>query len=162
MCEVIYKAVIPLDPKTKKNNLDIKFRSGSGSSNCLYKKTPYGLKAVGIPFITQGDRYKEYEKNCGYWLRKPQGGAINEPVNICFTFYRESKRVVDLCNLQNAILDVLTHYHIIADDNRNVVYSMDGSRVYYDKTNPRTEIVITRLENAKKWVRNRKEEKEEV
>ena len=154
--EIVYKATIPLDPKTKKNSLCIRFKKGAGG-NFLYKRTQWGMQSLGIPFISQNDRYKEYEQNCAYWLRRPKDGPIDYPVNICFTFYRGTRRTVDLCNLQNAILDILTHYHILEDDNRNIVYSMDGSRVFYDKNNPRTEIVITRAE-GKKWNMKGKEE----
>jgi len=162
MCEVIYKAVIPLDPKTKKNNLVIKYRKGC-SKGLVYKKTPYGFVLLGVPFIAQGDIYKLYETNCAYWLKRPKNGPINEPVNVRCLFYRDSIRNVDLPNLENAICDILTEYHVIADDNRNIVYSMDGSRVFYDKDNPRTEIYITKAEDgAKKWTRNRKGEKKEL
>ena len=41
--------------------------------------------------------------------------------------------------------DILTKYDIIEDDNRDIVASTDGSRVYYDKENPRVEIEISPL-----------------
>jgi hypothetical protein len=40
---------------------------------------------------------------------------------------------------------VLVKYGAIIDDNSLIVTSMDGSRVYYDKENPRTEIYIERV-----------------
>ena len=156
MGEVIYKAVIPFDPKTKKNNMEVAYKK-MGGKNAVYKFINGSFRMLGVPFITQGEIFKQYQRDCGYWLRRPKEGPINEPVNICFLFYRGSKRQVDLCNLQNAILDILTHYHIITDDNRNIVYSMDGSRVFYDKEKPRTEIIITRAEDGKKWGHSRKE-----
>jgi Holliday junction resolvase RusA-like endonuclease len=57
-----------------------------------------------------------------------------------------TRRKVDLSNLLNSTLDILVHYGVLIDDNRNIVYSVDGSRVFYDKENPRTEIEITRIE----------------
>jgi hypothetical protein len=36
-------------------------------------------------------------------------------------------------------------YGVIEDDNSNVVVSVDGSRVLYDKENPRTEVEITEV-----------------
>jgi hypothetical protein len=39
----------------------------------------------------------------------------------------------------------LVAYGIIADDNSNIVASMDGSRVLYDRENPRTEIYINKF-----------------
>lgn len=74
---------------------------------------------------------------------------VNEPVNIEMVFYMPTHRRVDLVNLQEACLDVLTKYGVIADDNSNIVQTMDGSRVAYDKERPRTEIVITRKEVKK-------------
>ena len=41
---------------------------------------------------------------------------------------------------------MLVKFYILADDNRDVVASIDGSRVFYDKENPRVEILITPLE----------------
>jgi Holliday junction resolvase RusA-like endonuclease len=54
-------------------------------------------------------------------------------------------RRCDLVNLQESTLDVLVKYGILADDNSNIVVSMDGSRVLYSKENPRTEIEIELL-----------------
>jgi Holliday junction resolvase RusA-like endonuclease len=58
----------------------------------------------------------------------------------------QTRRKVDLTNLLNAINDILVKYEILADDNSSIVFSMDGSRVFYDKENPRTEITITEVE----------------
>ena len=52
-------------------------------------------------------------------------------------------RRVDQVNLLEATLDILVEYGVLADDNSNIVVSHDGSRVLYDKNNPRTEITIT-------------------
>ena len=48
-----------------------------------------------------------------------------------------------MSNLMAATHDILVKHKILADDNRNVIASVDGSRVYWDKENPRTEIEIT-------------------
>lgn len=53
-----------------------------------------------------------------------------------------TRRKVDKTNLESAIMDVLVDAKILADDNRNIVAATDGTRVYYDKENPRTEIYI--------------------
>ena len=60
-----------------------------------------------------------------------------------------TKRRVDLGNLQASTCDILVKYKVIADDNCKIVASMDGSKVFYDKDNPRTEITITKLEEIK-------------
>ena len=42
-------------------------------------------------------------------------------------------------------MDILVDAGILEDDNSNIVAGHDGSRVLYDKENPRTEILITRI-----------------
>ena len=118
------KFTIPLPPVTKKNSQQIIIN-----------------KATGRPMIIQSKRYREYEKGCG-WFIQGKGGKITEPVTVNCLFYMPTKRRVDLTNLLNAILDILVKYEVIADDNSNIVYSTDGSRVLYDKENPRTEVTI--------------------
>lgn len=77
---------------------------------------------------------------------------ITEPVNIKCVYYRSSKRRVDLVNLLEMTADCLTECGIIADDNRNVMYAVDGSRVFYDKNDPRTEITIEPMkEEIERW-----------
>lgn len=58
-----------------------------------------------------------------------------------------TKRRVDLTNLLEAIDDVLVKYGVLKDDNSEIITSHDGSRVLYDKDNPRTEVVIRFLES---------------
>ena len=55
----------------------------------------------------------------------------------------QTRRKCDIVNLLQAVCDILVKYNIILDDNYTIVSSHDGSRVYYDKDNPRTEISIT-------------------
>jgi len=142
--ELLYKAVIPFEPKSKKNNLCIKFKKQSGA-NALYKNSRYGMVLMGIPFVSQSDTYKQYERDCVYWLRRPQNGTINEKINICYRFYRSNNIRVDASNLIECADDILVKYHIIADDNFKYVCGHDGTRVYVDKDNPRTEIEIRRF-----------------
>ena len=47
-----------------------------------------------------------------------------------------TRRRVDLSNLIEAIHDIMTKYNCIVDDNCNIIYSIDGSCVKYDKENP--------------------------
>jgi Holliday junction resolvase RusA-like endonuclease len=58
-----------------------------------------------------------------------------------------TNRRVDLCNLLEASCDILVDAGILADDNSKIVVAHDGSRVRYDKQNPRVEIEIERVEN---------------
>ena len=134
----LYEAMIPLDPKTKKNNQRILY-------NTKTKK----------PFIQQSSTYKRYERDAGWFLKKlPQ--PISEPVNVKCIFYREKEIRCDLTNLLEAILDILRVHGIIDDDNRNIVYSVDGSRVLCDRENPRTEITITTVEDFQEWAKKSK------
>jgi Holliday junction resolvase RusA-like endonuclease len=50
---------------------------------------------------------------------------------------------VDLVNLVEATCDILVDAGVLVDDNSGIVTSHDGSRVLYDKTDPRVEIEIT-------------------
>lgn len=124
---ILYEAMIPLDPKTKKNNQRILY-------NTKTKK----------PFIQQSSTYKRYERDAGWFLKKlPQ--PISEPVNVKCIFYREKEIRCDLTNLLESIDDILVHYRILKDDNFHIIAAHDGSRVYIDRERPRTEIEITRM-----------------
>jgi Holliday junction resolvase RusA-like endonuclease len=142
---ILYQSLIPLNPKTKKNNQDIMFRSSLKGG--FYKKTVYGFKYVGIPFISQNNRYKQYENDAGWFLKKiPK--PISEPVNVKCIFYREDETRCDLTNLLEAIDDILVHYKILKDDNFKIIVGHDGSRVYVDREHPRTEIEITSMSDV--------------
>lgn len=123
--------VINIKPVTKKNSQRI-------------------IIVRGRPMIIPSKLYKDYEKDCSAYL-KPLEIPIDYPINLKCLFFMSTKRKIDLCNLQEAICDILVHYGILADDNRNIVAAQDGSRVYYDKENPRTEIEITPLDNYEQW-----------
>lgn len=139
---VLYQSLIPLNPRTKKNGLDIKFKSTG--KNGFLKKTSYGLKYVGVPFISQNERYKQYERDAGWFLKKlPE--PINEPVNVKCIFFRETAGRCDLTNLLESIDDILVKYKVLKDDNFKIIVGHDGSRVYVDREHPRTEIEITRM-----------------
>lgn len=94
--------------------------------------------------------YKQYEKDCA-WFLPHLDKPIDYPINLECIFYMPTKRRVDLCNLQEAICDILVHYGVLKDDNRNIVASQDGSLVLYDKLNPRTEVKISPIKNYEQW-----------
>lgn len=73
---------------------------------------------------------------------KGKGLNINEPVTVRCMYYMPTRRRVDLVNLLEATHDLLVKYEVLADDNCGIIYSVDGSRVLYDKENPRTEVEI--------------------
>lgn len=121
------KIVINLPPITKKNHQRILKNRRTGSN-----------------FIAQSPQYGQYEREAWYHIRKNRPELhINRPVTVQCVYYMPTHRRVDLVNLQEATLDVLVAANVLEDDNSNIVVSMDGSRVLYDKDNPRTEIFIS-------------------
>lgn len=86
--------------------------------------------------------YADFEKGCKPYM-PILDSPIDYPVNVECLYWMQTKRRVDLVNLQEASLDILVKHGVLADDNSNIVVSMDGSRVFYDKDNPHTEITIT-------------------
>lgn len=122
---ILYQAMIPLNPKTKKNHQKI-IRNPKTKS----------------PMIVQSDAYKKYEQEAGWFLTRKPSSPISVPVNVRCIFYRKNEIRCDLTNLLEAIDDILVKYRILKDDNFNVIASHDGSRVRIDKDKPRTEIYI--------------------
>lgn len=103
---------------------------------------------TGRPFIMPSKKYKQYEKDSLPFI--PKGEKIDYPVNVKCLFYMPTRRQCDLVNMQESILDVMVKAGLLADDNYKIVQSMDGSRVLYDKENPRTEVYITEVEENEK------------
>lgn len=126
----VCKIIIPLKPYTKKNSQEIR-----------YKFSPKSGKKV--PYIKPSENFDIYQRDCGWFLKDI---GIDYPVNIKALYYMDTLRRVDITNLHSALHDILTHFHVIKDDNSKIVVSTDGSRVLYDKENPRTEILITEEE----------------
>lgn len=118
------KIVIPVAPITKKNHQQI-------------------IRVKGKPVVIPSKQYRQYESDCAPFLKEQH---INYPVNIKALYYMPTRRRVDLCNLHEALCDVLVKHGVVEDDNSNIIVSMDGSRVLYDKSNPRTEIYIDTVE----------------
>lgn len=92
------------------------------------------------PMIIQSQQYLEFEEACFYYLKNYIGLEIDEPINLECTFYVKDRRKRDLTNLLNAIQDILVKYKVIKDDNYNIVNSVDGSRIIYEKN--KSEIII--------------------
>ena len=129
------KMVIPLQPITKKNSQRILQKYSRNKKSGQLQQTP---------FIAPSERYKQYELEAGYFI-KGRGMNIDKRVNVKCLFYMQTKRMPDLNNLLEAVTDMLVHYNVLKDDNANIVAAHDGSRVRYDKANPRTEIYITEM-----------------
>lgn len=120
------KIIIPLPPISKKNSQRI-------------------LVNRGKPFIMPSEIYKQYENAAGFYINADSRININTPVNVKCLFYMKTRRKCDLVNMLEAVDDILTTYGVIEDDNFKIVAGHDGSRIFYDKDNPRTEIYITNM-----------------
>lgn len=117
---------IPLPPVTKKNSQRIMHSSKTGKS-----------------FIMPSQKYIDYEAKA-VWYCKKAGvhEPIDYPVEVKCLFYMPTRRRVDLTNLLESIDDVLVRAGVLKDDHSGIIVSHDGSRVLYDKQNPRTEVYI--------------------
>ena len=127
---------IPLDPRTKKNHQMI---AGTGGRCPLCGKPKK-------QFIRQGKPGAEYAFQATQYLKPRPEKPIDSPVHIRYLFYMGTRRKVDKLNLQAAADDLLVNAGILKDDHSGIVCSHDGTRVLYDKANPRTEIYITDFE----------------
>ena len=114
---------IKLPPITKKNHSQI-------------------VQVHGRPMVIPSKQYRQYERDARWFMPQMVPFSITEPVNVRALFYMPTRRRVDLVNLEEALLDVLVKYGVLEDDNSKIVVAMDGSRVLYDKENPRTEVII--------------------
>lgn len=126
MAEILWQCTIPIKPVTKKNSGRIVYR---------------GRK----PLLLPSEKFSQYQNECGWFIKPPQK-PIDCKCNIKAVYYMPDRRRVDITNLHSALHDILTHYRVIDDDNCKIVIGTDGSRVMYDKDNPRTEVVITKCE----------------
>lgn len=122
------KFTIQLPPISKKNSQQILIN-----------------KATDRPFIMPSKKYKEYEREALWFI--PKNIFINYPVNVKCLFYMPTKRKCDLTNLLEAVDDIMVKAGLLSDDDYTVIESHDGSRVFYDKENPRTEVYITGASN---------------
>lgn len=114
---------IPLVPVSKKNSQQIMVN-----------------RSTGKPFIMPSSKFKQYERAAIHYLPRLQ--TVDYGVNVKCLFYMPTRRRVDLTNLLEAVDDVLVKARLLADDDFTVIVSHDGSRVLYDKENPRTEVYI--------------------
>ena len=119
---------IPGEPRTKKNH-----------SRILQTKD-------GRRFVAPSEQYKDYEHSAGWFVPCER---IDYPVNVKVLYYMGSKRTVDLVNLLEATCDILQKYECVKSDDSKIIMGHDGSRVLYDKENPRAEVIIEKMEDLK-------------
>ena len=98
------------------------------------------------PKLLPSKQFIQYQKDVAWQVKNNQKVMIDYAVNVKCVYYMPTKHRVDLLNLMSATLDILVHYEVLKDDNSSIAVAHDGSRVYYDKDNPRVEITIERAE----------------
>lgn len=121
------KFTIPLNPVSKKNSNEI---------------VKYGNKRR----IIASEAYRNYEKQAVLLIPWEAKQNIDYPVNIKALYFRKTRHRVDKTNLESALMDTLVTAGVLKDDsalNPEIVVTTDGSQVFYDKENPRTEVTIT-------------------
>ena len=122
----VYRIILHGTPRTKKNSQRL-------------------IVAGGRPRIIPSKEFKVYESDC---LRQlAYADRIPGPVNVSCVYYMPTRRRVDLVNLLEATCDILVTAGILEDDNTNIIAGHDGSRVLYDKNDPRVEIEIGGLKS---------------
>lgn len=125
---------IPLPPRTKKNHQQIKKNRKTGGR-----------------YVGQSKVYEKYEKDSILLIPATARLHIKTPANIKALYYMDSLRRVDITNLNSALHDILVQAGVLDNDssiNPRIVAATDGSRVYVDQQNPRTEVIITAFEEA--------------
>ena len=124
------KFTVRLKPITKKNHQQI-----------------LKNRVTGKLFVAPSKEYQEYEEAALWLIPRLKEAPIKYPVNVKCLFYMPTKQKCDLTNLLESIDDIMVKAGLLADDNYRIIESHDGSRVLYDKQNPRTEVEITRIKN---------------
>ena len=112
------------DPVTKKNSARI-------------------VSAGKYPRVLPSKAYLQYRADAIAQITGAKRLHIASPVNLKVVYYMRTKRRVDLVNLLEATCDILVDAGVLDDDNSRIVAGHDGSRVEYDKQNPRAEVTIT-------------------
>lgn len=109
------------------------------------KKNSQQIVRLGNRYaIVPSKAYKAYEKAALLFIPIDARQHIKSPVEVKALFYMPTRRKVDLTNLLEALDDILVVAGVLEDDNCKVIVSHDGSRVYYDKATPRTEVTVRR------------------
>jgi hypothetical protein len=123
---------IPIDPRTKKNSHRI---SGCG------KRCPVCGK-YERQFVRNGSTTTDFSFKAAKYLTSKPKQPLEGPVQLVYRIYTGTWHRKDDLNLYEALDDILVKEGILKDDDRKTIRSRDGSRVLYDKDNPRAEIYI--------------------
>lgn len=124
--------VIPLDPRTKQDSQVI---AGSGPKCPICRKP-------AKQFIRQSYASTTFSFKAARFLFPKPKEPIGGTVRLVYRLYMETRRMVDDLKLYAALDDILVKEKILKYDNIRIIRDRDGSRVLYDKENPRAEIYI--------------------
>lgn len=130
--ELLAQYVIPLDPRAKKNSHRI---AGSGPRCPMCGK-------FQKQFIRNGSTATDFAFRAAQYLHPKPLKPYGQQVHLIYRIYTGTRHKKDDLNLYEALDDILVKEKILEDDNRSIIRSRDGSRVLYDKDNPRAEIYI--------------------
>ena len=106
------------------------------------------VMAGRYPKLLPSKAYVDYEKDCLLQITGKYKKMLSGAYNVKCLYYMPTRHRVDLTNLLNATNDILVEAGVLEDDNCKIVVSHDGSRVFYDKENPRVEIEIEEVHGA--------------
>lgn len=123
------KIIIPTNPRSKKNSQEIVFN-----------------KKTGKRMVIQNKKYTDFERECKKYIPVLREPPIAYKVNLKCKFYVCDARRRDIANYLEAIQDILVKYGLLADDNYNIIASIDGCSMEIDRENPRVEIEIKKLD----------------
>jgi len=132
------KIVLHGQPITKKNSQEIVLIGPPGKKR---------------PIIVPSRKYKQYEHDCLVQITGDKRLKIDYPVNVRCVYFMQTHQRVDLTNLLEATDDILVAAKVLEDDRSVILHSHDGSRVKYDKRDPRVEIEITEATDADRQMR---------
>lgn len=129
MGNCIEKIVLVGRPITKKNSSQI-------------------IKCGNFHRIIPSKQFTKYQKDCLKQIPLEKQKGYSERFNMRCLYYMPTRHRVDLINLLEATCDILVDAGVLQDDNSSIVVSHDGSRVYYDKENPRVEIYLEEVDEV--------------
>ena len=117
-------------------------------SPIVKKNTQRATWRHGYPLIVYSKQYREWAHRAldEIAIQPRPDEPIDYPVILLCKFFMQTKRIVDLSALYEGIQDILVQSHVLTDDNFNIVAGHDGSRVFLDRKNPRTEVTIIPLQ----------------
>ncbi len=103
------------------------------------------VRVKGRIMVIPSKAYTQYEKDFERQITGNLRQEIDYPVNVKAIYYRATKHRVDISNLHSALHDCLVKAKVLKDDNYKIIASTDGSRVRFDRDNPRVEVEIERV-----------------